>query len=458
MVVTIAPIRGTSRPEPSISELLLRVEEDRVDFINMQFTDVMGIVKSVTMPVAELEEALTNGVWFDGSAIDGFTRIAESDMFLMPDRATYAVIPWERGGHITARLICDVYKPNGEPFPGDPRWVLKRQLARLTELGYGYNTGPELEFFLFRKEGDQIAPLPQDRAGYFDVSTDLASEVRKDMVQALAAMGITVEQAHHEVALGQHEIDFRYAEALQTADNAITFKYTLKAIAQRHGLHATFMPKPLEGINGSGMHTHQSLYHLDGRGNAFVDESDPYGLSVIARQFMAGLLHHARGMSAIFAPIINSYRRLVPGYEAPVYIGWANSNRSALIRVPAVRPHRRHSTRIELRCPDPACNPYLTFAVMLACGLDGISRKLPLPEPVEENLYHLTEEDLLRRNVGTLPGTLGEAIEELQRDEIVRAALGEHVFNHLVDAQKQEWDAFRKHVTQWERDRYLERY
>jgi glutamine synthetase len=275
---------------------------------------------------------------------------------------------------------------------------------------------------------------------------------------ALAAMGITVEQAHHEVALGQHEIDFRYADALQTADNAITFKYTLKAIAQRHGLHATFMPKPLEGINGSGMHTHQSLYHLDGRGNAFVDESDPYGLSVIARQFMAGLLHHARGMAAIFAPIVNSYRRLVPGFEAPVYIGWANSNRSALIRVPAVRPHRRHSTRIELRCPDPSCNPYLTFATMLACGLDGVSRKLPLPEPVEENLYHLTEEDLLRRNVGTLPGTLGEAIEELQRDEVVRAALGEHVFAHLIDAQKQEWDAFRKHVTQWERDRYLERY
>ncbi len=453
--------RGTripGRAEPSVTELLARADQDRVDFVNMQFTDVMGIVKSVTMPVAELEEALTNGVWFDGSSIEGFTRIAESDMFLMPDRATYATIPWERNGHSTARLICDVYKPNGDPFPGDPRGVLKRQLARLAPLGYGYNIGPELEFFLFRQEGDKIAPLPHDRAGYFDVSTDLASDVRKDMVLALTQMGITVEQAHHEVAIGQHEIDFRYADALQTADNAITFKFTLKAVAQRHGLHATFMPKPLEGINGSGMHTHQSFYRLDGGGNAFVDESDPYGLSQTARQFMAGLLHHARGMASVFAPIVNSYRRLVPGFEAPVYIGWANTNRSALIRVPAVRPHRRQATRVELRCPDPSCNPYLAFATMLACGLDGIENDLPLPEPVEENLYHFTEEDLARRNVGTLPATLGEAVQELQKDAVVREALGEHIYTHLVDAQKQEWNAFRQHVTDWERERYLEIY
>ena len=446
------------RAEPSISELLARVEEERVDFVNMQFTDVMGIVKSVTMPVAELEEALTNGVWFDGSSIEGFTRIAESDMFLMPDRATWAVIPWERGGHSTARLICDVHKPNGDPFPGDPRGVLKRQLKRLATLGYGYNIGPELEFFLFRQEGDQIAPLPHDRAGYFDVSTDLASDVRKDMIVALGEMGITVEQAHHEVASGQHEIDFRYADALLTADNVITLKYTLKAIAQQHGLHATFMPKPLEGINGSGMHTHQSLYRLDGGGNAFADENDPYGLSTIARQFMAGLLGHARGMAAVFAPLVNSYRRLVPGFEAPVYIGWANSNRSALIRVPAVRQHKRVATRVELRCPDPACNPYLAFATMLACGLDGIERDLPLPEPVEESLFHFTAEDLAHRNVGTLPSTLGEAVQELQRDRTVREALGEHIYTHLVDAQQQEWDAFRRHVTPWERERYLEIY
>ena len=450
--------KRSGRTEPSVLELLSWVKEDRVEFVNMQFTDVMGIVKNVTMPKAELEEALTNGVWFDGSSIEGFTRIAESDMFLMPDRATYSVIPWEKDGHTTARLICDVYKPNGDIFPGDPRGVLKRQLERLARLGYGYNTGPELEFFLFRKDGGEIAPLPHDRAGYFDVSTDLASDVRKDMVVALTEMGITVEQAHHEVAIGQHEIDFRYADALITADNAITFKFTLKAVAQRHGLHATFMPKPLEGINGSGMHTHQSFYHLDGGGNAFVDESDPYGLSKVARQFMAGLLHHARGMSAVFAPIVNSYRRLVPGFEAPVYIGWANTNRSALIRVPAVRPNRRQATRVELRCPDPSCNPYLTFAVMLAAGLDGIENDLPLSEPVEENLYHLTEEDLEHRNVGTLPATLGEAVQELQKDSVVREALGEHIYTHLVDAQKQEWDEFRKHVSQWERERYLEIY
>jgi glutamine synthetase len=379
-------------------------------------------------------------------------------MFLMPDRATYAVIPWERNGHATARVICDVFTPSGDPFPGDPRGVLKRQLARLAERGYGYNIGPELEFFLFRLEEDGVSPLPQDRAGYFDVSTDLAGDIRKDMVLALTEMGITVEQAHHEVALGQHQINFRYADALLTADNAITFKYTLKAIAQRHGLHATFMPKPLEGVNGSGMHTHQSLYRLDGTGNAFADEADPYGLSDLARGFMAGLLHHARGMSAVFAPIVNSYRRLVPGFEAPVYISWAHVNRSALIRVPAVRPHRRQATRIEFRCPDPACNPYLTFAVTLACGLDGVDRSLPLPEPVEEDVYHLTEEDLVRRSVGTLPGTLGEAVQELERDEVVREALGDHVYSHLIEAQKQEWDAFRTHVTEWERERYLEIY
>lgn len=455
---SLAEVGVGGQPEPSVAEVLARAAEERIDFVNMQFTDVMGIVKSVTMPVAELEDAMLNGVWFDGSAIDGFTRVAESDMFLMPDRATFAVIPWERGRHSTARLICDVFRPNGDPFPGDPRGVLKRQLARLSALGFGFHIGPELEFFLFRKEGEQIAPLPHDRAGYFDVSTDLASDVRKDMVLALSEMGIIVEQAHHEVAIGQHEIDFRFTDAMRTADNAITFKYTLKAIAQRHGLHATFMPKPLEGVNGSGMHTHLSLYYLDSGANAFVDGSDPYGLSEIARQFMAGLLHHARGMSAIFAPLVNSYRRLVPGFEAPVYIGWANSNRSALIRVPAVRPHKRQSTRIELRCPDPACNPYLTFAAMLACGLDGIERDLPLPEPVEENLYQLTEEDLLRRNVGILPATLGEAVAVMQQDGVVRAALGEHVVRHLVEAQKQEWDAFRRHVSQWERDRYLELY
>lgn len=323
----------TAATQPSVMEVQSWIEEDRVDFVNMQFTDIMGIVKNVTIPKAELEEALTSGIWFDGSSIDGFARIAESDMFLMPDRNTYTVIPWKKNGHSTARLICDVFKPTGDPFPGDPRTILRQQLDRLAKLGYGFNTGPELEFFLFRLEGEQIAPLPYDRAGYFDVSTDLASDVRQDMVMTLMEMGITVEQAHHEVAHGQHEIDFRYGDALKTADNAITLKYAAKAVAQRHGLHATFMPKPLEGVNGSGMHVHQSFYRLDDGSNAFVDESDDYGLSDVARAFIAGQLHHAKGMTAVFAPIINSYQRLVPGYEAPVYISWARTNRSALIRV-----------------------------------------------------------------------------------------------------------------------------
>ncbi len=447
-----------SSPKPSTMEVMSWLDEDRVKFVNMQFTDIMGIVKNVTIPKTEVEEALNNGIWFDGSSIEGFARIAESDMYLMPDRDTYAVIPWKKNGHATARLICDVFNPNGDPFPGDPRTVLRRQLDRLAKLGYGYNTGPELEFFLFRIEGDQIAPLPYDRAGYFDVSTDLASDVRQDMVVTLEEMGITVEQSHHEVANGQHEIDFRYADALKTADSAITLKYALKAVAQRHGLHATFMPKPLEGVNGSGMHVHQSFYRLDDGSNAFVDENDPYSLSDVARRFIAGQLYHARGMTAVFAPIINSYQRLVPGFEAPVYISWARTNRSALIRVPAVRGHKLAATRVELRCPDPSCNPYLAFAVMLAAGIDGIENNIPLPEPVEEDLYHFTEDDLERRNVGSLPGTLGEAVDELQKNDVVREALGEHIYSHLVDAQKQEWGAFRQHVGSWIRNRYLEVY
>jgi glutamine synthetase len=424
----------------------------------MQFTDIMGIVKNVAIPKSVLKDALNDGVWFDGSSIEGFARIAESDMFLMPDRETYAVLPWKRDKHSTARLICDVYMPNGESFSGDPRAVLRRQLDRLAELGYGFNTGPELEFFLFETKDEEIALLPYDRAGYFDVATDLASYVREDMVEALSEMGIIVEQAHHEVGFGQHEIDFRYADALKTADNTIALKYTLKAIAQRHNLHATFMPKPVEGTNGSGMHVHQSLYRLEDGSNAFVDENDPYGLSELARKFIAGQLHHARGMTAVLAPIVNSYQRLVPGYEAPVYISWARTNRSALIRVPAVRANKLQSTRVELRCPDPSCNPYLAFAVMLAAGLDGIENDLPLEPPVEEDLYHFTEEELIRRNVASLPETLGEAVQELERDEVVRDALGEHVYQYLVTAQKQEWGAYRQHVGEWARNRYLEVY
>lgn len=449
-------LRTSESAAPSVLELLSWVQEDKVEFINVQFTDIMGVLKGVTIPMSELDDALREGLWFDGSSIEGFRAIAESDMFLVPDRTTYRVIPWEQDELKTARVVGDVFVPSGESFLGDPRAILRRQLERLKALGYGYNTGPELEFFLFRREGEAIAPLPQDRAGYFDISTDLAATLRKEIVVALSELGVTVEQAHHERAIGQHEIDFRYADALATADNATAVKYAIRAVAQRRGLHATFMPKPVEGVNGSGMHTHQSLYDLDSGDNAFVDPNDDYGLSQLARHFIAGQLHHARGMAAVLAPIGNSYRRLVPGYEAPVYVSWGRTNRSALIRVPAVRPNKVQATRVELRCPDSACNPYLAFAVMLAAGIDGIERELPVPSPVEENLYHFSDDDLKRRGVKTLPATLGEAIAELEADDVIRCALGEHAVARLIEAQRQDWDALRQHVGDWERGRYLE--
>ncbi|HUZ02267.1 MAG TPA: glutamine synthetase family protein [Thermomicrobiaceae bacterium] len=457
MVLDVVPTFRLA-PTPSAEDVLSRAREEGVEFVNLQFTDVMGIVKAVTIPFEIFPDVIEHGQWFDGSSIAGFARIAESDMFLMPDLATFNVIPWERGRNTTARVICWVYSPNGDLFSGDPRAVLLRQLDRLAKLGYRYNTGPELEFFLFKSESGAIDPLPHDRGSYFDISTDLASDVRKDMIRALRELGIKVEAGHHEVAIGQHEIDFEYNDALTTADQAVTFKYTLKAIAQQHGLHATFMPKPVEGINGSGMHTHQSFAFLESGSNAFVDADDAYGLSKLAKHFIAGQLYHARGMSAVLAPLVNSYKRLVPGYEAPVYISWARQNRSALIRVPMIRAGRTAATRLELRCPDPSANPYLVYAVMLAAGLDGIENELPLPEPIEENLYHFTDEDLRRRNVGTLPATLGEAIAELQDDDVVRDALGDHVFERLTEAQQQDWDSFRRHVTKWEVDRYLELY
>jgi len=457
MVREIAPA-GRRTPVPSAEDVLRQCRDENVQFVNLQFTDIMGIVKMVTIPVEVFPDVLEHGQWFDGSSIAGFARIAESDMFLMPDLATFAIIPWERGRNTTARVICWVYRPDGELFPGDPRSVLLRQLERAAELGYAYHTGPELEFFLFRKDGTNIDVLPHDRGSYFDLSTDLAAEVRKDMVRALQEMGIKVEATHHEVAIGQHEIDFQYADGLTTADQSVTFRYTLKAIAQQHGLHATFMPKPVEGIAGSGMHTHQSLAFLEDSRNAFVDTDDDYGLSKIAKHFLAGQLAHVRAMTAVLNPIVNSYRRLVPGYEAPVFVSWARQNRSALVRVPAIRAGRTAATRIELRCPDPACNPYLAYAVMLAAGIDGIVNEMDLPEPVEENLYHFTEEDLERRNVKTLPSTLGEAIAELERDDIIRDALGEHVYGRLTEVQRSDWTAFCRHVTSWERERYLELY
>ncbi len=447
-------------PAPSLTEQVLeQVERDGIQFINLQFTDVMGMVKSVTIPTGLLAHVIKGGQWIDGSSIAGFTRIAESDMYLMPDLSTYAELPWDRSSFPTARIICWVHNPNGDPFPGDPRAVLQRQLDRLAKLGYQFMTGPELEFFLFKQtpEGD-ILPLPYDRGSYFDFSTDPASIIRKEMVMTLAEMGIEVESSHHESAIGQHEIGFQYGDALTTADRAVTFKYVLKATAQQHHLHATFMPKPLSGIAGSGMHVHQSFRSLETGQNAFVDGTDPYGLSPLAKQFIAGQLTHARGMCGVIAPLVNSYRRLVPGFEAPVYVSWARTNRSALLRVPAIRGNQIGATRLELRCPDPSCNPYLAFAVMLAAGLDGIENELTLPEPVEENLYHFTDDDLRRRNIPTLPTTLGEAVDEMEKDDVVRGALGDHVFERLTEAQHSEWDAFRKHVCNWERERYLEIY
>jgi glutamine synthetase len=442
--------------EITAERALKQAEDEQVRFVNLQFTDVVGAVKSVTIPIHQFADSIEHGTWFDGSSIEGFARIAESDMYLLPDVTTFRVIPWERGSNATARVICRVFDPNGEPFPGDPREVLMRVLQNARDAGFDYYTGPELEFFLLMPgENGADLPLAHDRGSYFDLSTDLASSVRKEMVNALQDLDINVEASHHEVAMGQHEIDFRYGPALQTADNAVTFKYTLKAIADLHGLHATFMPKPIFGVNGSGMHVHQSLFERGTDTNAFVNPSDEYGLSDVAKHFIAGQLTHARGMCAVLASLVNSYKRLVPGYEAPVYVSWARVNRSALIRVPKITPAKPKSARIELRCPDPSANPYLAFAVMLQAGLDGIKRKLPLPPPVEENLYHFTEERRREKGIGMLPGSLIEAVEELERDTAIQEGLGEHVYERFIEAKREEWDEYRMQVTPWELERYL---
>jgi glutamine synthetase len=451
-------------PSKQLTAALKLAEDHNLRFVSLQFTDVVGQVKSVQVPMHQLEEAAEHGKWFDGSSIEGFARIAESDMFLVPDLATFSPIPWEPGrapdgrelSAGSARVICDVYTPNGDPFPGDPRFVLRRQVERAEKLGYVLNTGPELEFFLLRRSNGTVEPLPHDAAGYFDLSEDLGTEVRKEMMNALEGYGIKVETAHHEVATGQHEIDFEYADALRTADNAVTFKTTLKSVASSHGLYATFMPKPFFGINGSGMHTHQSLWDIKKARNAFSDPKDAYGLSDIARSYIAGTLDHARGMIAVLAPLVNSYKRLVPGYEAPVYIGWARINRSALVRIPQISKGQSNSTRIELRCPDPSSNPYLAFAVMLAAGLDGIERKLTPPDPVEENLYHFDAAKLESRKIKQLPGTLREALDELRRDRVIAEALGDHVFERFLEAKTEEWDEYRMQVSGWEVERYLE--
>ncbi len=440
-------------------KILEQVKKDKVKFVQLQFTDILGIVKSLTIPVQHLEDSLVYGTWFDGSSIEGFARIAESDMFLKPDVATYALIPWlNTADGNTARFICDVYKPDGKPFEGDPRFILKMVIAEAKDMGFEYNTGPELEFFLFKKQNGAIEALPHDKAGYFDLTTDQAYSIRSDMTLALEKFGINVEAAHHEVALGQHEIDFRYDNALKTADSATTLRFVLKAIAQKHDLHATFMPKPIAGINGSGMHVHQSLFDITTGNNAFYDEKDKYKLSKTAYSFIAGQLSHVKAMSAIISPTVNSYKRLVPGYEAPVYISWARINRSALIRIPRYSEGKHQATRAELRCPDPSCNIYLAFAVMLKAGLDGIKNNLTPPKPVEEDVYHLDYTKLTELKIDTLPHSLWEAIKELKSDKVIQEALGQHMYERYVDAKIKEWDEFRLQVTKWELDKYLEIY
>ena len=437
----------------SLQDLVDQVAKNQVKFIDLQFTDVVGVVKNITIPAAQLESAVNEGIWFDGSAIEGFARVAESDMHLRPVLSTFAILPWLTGAEATARLICDVYTPDAQPFQGDPRAVLQRVLAEAAEMGFNYHTGPELEFFLLKPnpDGSLVPPQPHDSASYFDAPSDMAAGLRRQMATALETFGIQVEAMHHEVATGQHEIDFRYSDGLTTADNAVTLRLALKVIAQLNGLYCTFMPKPIRGIAGSGMHVHQSLTFAASGKNAFADPGDEYGLSTIAKQFIAGQLVHAKGMCAVLAPLVNSYKRLVAGYEAPVHISWARINHSALIRVP--RASQAESTRLELRCPDPSCNPYLAFAVMLAAGLDGIRRKLPAPDATEEAL--LLQDGRRRNPLEILPESLNQALNAMEQDEVVRAALGVTIFNRFIDAKRLEWEAYRSEVTPWELSQYL---
>jgi len=438
--------------------ILQKCKKQDIRLITLQFVDILGTPKSVTIPTEHLEEAFANGVGFDGSSIEGFVRIYESDMVVMPDSSTFRIVPWRPIERREARIICDIYRPGGEPFEGDPRHILKKVLKEVKNLGFIFNTGPELEFFLFKTEdGFRIKKEPHDTGGYFDYSPlDMASDIRREATFSLQEMGIDVELYHHEVAPGQHEIDFKFSDALTTADNVITYKNAIKATALTHRLYATFMPKPIFGENGSGMHVHQSLYHTTSDKNAFFDEKDEYNLSDIAYNFIGGQLKHARAMSAVLAPTVNSYKRLVVGYEAPVYICWGRRNRSALIRVPEYFPGMEKATRAELRCPDPSCNPYLAFAVMLKAGLNGIKKKIKPPNPVEEDVYDFDDKELAKFYIKTLPASLNEAIGELQNSQLMKETLGDYTFNIYLNAKKKEWEEYRLYVTQWELNRYLQ--
>ncbi|MCL0062885.1 type I glutamate--ammonia ligase [Peptococcaceae bacterium] len=439
--------------EQAKQEILEKAREAEVKFVRLQFIDIMGVPKNVAITIEQLEKALDGEIMFDGSSIHGFVRIEESDMYLRPDPSTFVIFPWRPRDRAVARLICDVYKPDGTPFEGCPRNNLKRVLKEAEEMGYKMAVGPELEFFLFQVDEEGRPTLnTHDKAGYFDLSpVDLGENARRDMVLTLEEMGFEIEASHHEVAEGQHEIDFKYSDALDVADKIITFKVVVRTIAQRHGLHATFMPKPIFGINGSGMHSNQSLMTLDGK-NAFYDPNAPDQLSDVARHYIAGVLKHARALTAVTNPTVNSYKRLVPGYEAPVNLAWSSANRSAVIRIPA---KRGMSTRIELRSPDPSCNPYLAIAVMLKAGLDGIKNKLQPPEACNRNIYKMSDEEKAKLGIESLPGCLAEALDELEKDDVIKEALGDHIFEKFMEAKRQEWDDYRVRVTEWEIENYL---
>lgn len=433
-------------------DIINLVQENDVKFIRLQFTDIFGQLKNVAITVSQLQKALDNQCMFDGSSIDGFVRIEESDMYLRPDLDTFTIFPWRPQQGKVARLICDVYKPDGTPFEGDPRYILKKVLKEAADMGYSFNVGPEAEFFLFlTDENGKPTTITHDDAGYFDLGPiDLGENARRDMCLALEEMGFEIEASHHEVARGQHEIDFKYDEALKTADNIMTFKLAVKTIAQKHGLHATFMPKPVFGINGSGMHTNQSLTK-DGK-NAFYNPDDSLGLSDVAYSYIAGLMKNVKSMAAITNPLVNSYKRLVPGYEAPVYIAWSAANRSPLIRIPA---SRGAGTRVELRCPDPSANPYLVLAVCLAAGLDGIKNGLKPVAPTNENIFHMSAEKRAAQGIDSLPGSLEEAISAMKQSKFMRETLGDHIFDMYIEAKEKEWDDYRTKISQWEVDKYI---
>lgn len=436
-------------------DIIRLVEEEDVEFIRLQFTDMFGNLKNVAITASQLEKALDNKCMFDGSSIEGFVRIEESDMYLYPDFSTLQIFPWRPQQGKVARLICDVYRPNGEPFEGDPRYILKRAIKEAEAMGCRFEVGPECEFFLFHTDENAMpTTITHEQAGYFDLGpVDFGENARRDMVLTLEDMGFVIEASHHEVAPAQHEIDFKYDEALSTADNIMTFKLAVKTIAKRHGLHATFMPKPKFGINGSGMHINMSLSR-DGK-NIFANPSDELGLSKEAYYFIGGIMKHMKGMTAITNPLVNSYKRLVPGYEAPVYIAWSATNRSPLIRIPAARGE---GTRIELRCPDPSANPYLALAVCLMAGLDGIKNQIMPPKSVDCNIFTMSGADREAEGIEAIPGTLIEAVYELEKDEFIKRVLGEHVCDKYIEAKKAEWADYRSQVTEWELSAYLNRF